>query len=254
MLASERQKIILEELKKNNTVKASNLVNKFGITIETARHDLTVLQNQGYARRVYGGAVLVDSVNREPLYLVREEAHANEKKSIGKAAAALISSGDSIILDSGTTALQIARHIKTIPNLTVFTTSVPIINELANSDATVIVAGGILKKDELSTFGPLVNEALKNIFVNKAFLSATGVTTAFGVSYFHFENTLFCQLALNQAEKAILVADSSKFGGNALSIGAPLSSFHTIITDSGLSKEYADEIEKAEIELITTQP
>ncbi|MDR2267069.1 MAG: DeoR/GlpR family DNA-binding transcription regulator, partial [Christensenellaceae bacterium] len=127
MLAQERRNYIIEMLKENNIVKVNELAKKFNITIETARHDLSILQDQGYVSRIYGGAVPLTSIARETQLNVRENSQRNQKISIGKAAAALIKPGETIFIDNGSTCLELARCVKNIPNLTVCSASIPVL-------------------------------------------------------------------------------------------------------------------------------
>lgn len=119
----ERRNQIVELINQKRTIKNTELIERFGISIETVRRDLEYLENQGCLQRVYGGAVLKTSLGSEPEYNSRSKDHADEKNVIAAAAARLVEPGDSIFLGVGTTVQAMAQYLKNIPNLTAFTNS-----------------------------------------------------------------------------------------------------------------------------------
>ena len=110
MLAQERHQIIIDLINKNRVVKVQDLMSMFNVSIETVRRDLDYLESQGYLRQVYGGAVISKRLADEPSYSFREVAHLEEKKLIGKKCAELIEDGESLIIDLGTTTLEVAKN------------------------------------------------------------------------------------------------------------------------------------------------
>ena len=135
MLARERHEIIIETLKNTHIIKITDIVKRFDVSNETARRDLEALQNQKLVKRIYGGAVLTAPPSAEQ-YISRPMISQREKSAIGRACAAMINDGDTILIDTGTTMLEVARNLNHF-NITVITNSLPIINELASSNATV---------------------------------------------------------------------------------------------------------------------
>jgi DeoR/GlpR family transcriptional regulator of sugar metabolism len=253
MLAQERRNYIIEMLKENNIVKVNELAKKFNITIETARHDLSILQDQGYVSRIYGGAVPLTSIARETQLNIRENSQRNQKISIGKAAAALIKPGETIFIDNGSTCLELARCVKNIPNLTVCSASIPVLSELVNSDATLIMCGGVVRKGEQAASGALTVNMMDSIYVNKVFTSCSGITVGFGVSSFNIDDAELAKKAISQADYAVLLADSSKFGYNALSIYASIETFSSIVTDRDISEKHTEAIRKLGVDLIIAE-
>jgi len=250
MLSEERRNEILEIIYRNKVIKIKDITEKYGISVATARRDLDILEEQLYVKRIYGGAAALTPSGTEPLSIIREAENRAKKIAIGKAAAELVNEGDTVLLDIGTTTLEVARNLKKVKDLTVLTSSVTIMLELANSGVTVYSLGGKLRPHELSMSGSITLNALEQFRVQKAFIGAAGVTFEEGISDFNYEETQVRLLAISRAKEAILVVDSSKFGINAFAVTCPLSAFHTIVTDPDLPKSYEDGIRDRKIGLI----
>lgn len=254
MLSEERRNKIIDIVQRDKIIKIDDITEKFNVSVATARRDLDVLQEQQFLKRIYGGAVAVTPPGMEPLFYTRELKNRDKKIAIGKAAAELVEEGDTIILDIGTTTLEIARNLKKKNNLTVITNSLTIMNVLANSNVTVYSLGGKVRPHELSTSGSITISALEQFWVQKTFIGAAGVTFDEGVSDFNYEENQVRVLAIKRAKKSILVADSSKFGINAFAITCPLEYFQTVITDVGVPNQFVEGIRDRGIELIQVQP
>jgi DeoR/GlpR family transcriptional regulator of sugar metabolism len=254
MLSEERRNKILEILQHDKIIKIKDITDNFNVSVATARRDLDILQEQQYIKRIYGGAAPVTPSGTEPLFYTREMKNKAEKIAIAKAAADLVEEGDTIVLDIGTTTLEVARNLKKINNITVITSSLTIMNELANSNVTVYSLGGKIRPHELSMSGSITINALEQFCVQKAFIGAAGVTFNEGISDFNYEETQVRLMAIKRSKQSILVADSTKFGSNAFAITCPLEYFHTIITDVNLPQVFITGIQDRKIELIMVQP
>ena len=148
MLAQERHALILDILREKKIIRISDIATQFGISNLTARRDLDALQAQQLIRRVHGGAVLLEQENgrgpgQAPVRPRGRNAQREEIRAIGKLAASLIRDGDVVFLGTGTTVLEVARHMRRLSNLTVMTNSLAVINELADSGNTIYVLGVI---------------------------------------------------------------------------------------------------------------
>jgi DeoR family fructose operon transcriptional repressor len=254
MLSEERRNKILEIVNHDKIIKIDDITEKFNISVATARRDLDILEEQLYIKRIYGGAALVMPSGTEPLFFTREMENRTEKIAIGKAAAEMVVEGDTIYIDTGTTTLEVARNLMKINNITVLTSSLTIMNELANSNVTVYSLGGKIRPHELSMSGSIAINALEQFCVEKAFIGAAGVTFNEGISDFNYEEAQVRLMAIKRAKQSILVADSSKFGNNAFARTCSLDYFHTIITDINLPKVFVDGIKDRKINLISVQP
>ncbi len=251
MLSTERQQVILELIEKNGQIEVADLVERFDVSEMTIRRDLDVLDRKGLLRRVHGGAVSNRGRSYEPSFLSRSVKNIEEKKRIGKAAANLIQSGDSILLDVGTTTLEIARHLHHRQNLTIITPCFQIASILVEYPGIrLILTGGILRPGELSLVGHLAERAIRDFYVDKLFLGAAGVDLEAGFTEFNLEDTLIKQVMLSRAKDITVVADSSKFGQVAFTAIAPLQAANRIITDKNLSQKIVSKIQELGIELV----
>ncbi len=257
MLAQERQNAILETLmQRGGVIKMTEIVSQFGVSNETARRDLETLQDQNLVKRVYGGAILADrrvSIDLSPLPSEPRQGQA-ERAAIGKAAAELVHEGETVILSSGTTILQVARNLKRLHSLTVLTNSLAVINELIGTNFDIYVLGGKLDLNELNMSGQMGLRAIQSVFVDKTFIGAGGITFKYGISDYSNDDASIREEMINRANQTILVAHSEKFGSNAFSLGSPLERINTVVSDTNLSKEYVTGIREMGIELILTQP
>ena len=256
MLQKERQNKIIELLKQQKTVKIKELAELFDVSIITIRRDFDILEESGVIKKIYGGAMLVETTPAEivqPFFSARIEKHRAEKLLVASAAAALVQNGDTIVLDIGTTCFEVAKQLKKHSDVTVLTNSLPILNELVGTDLTVYSLGGLLRSGELALCGSVAMNSLKDFCVNKAFISAAGITLENGLTNHNRDNAKLCAAIVDRADQTILVTDSSKFDRNAFAVVGPLECVDTIITDSGISQEYADEIRQRGIQLIIAE-
>ncbi|MBO4388430.1 MAG: DeoR/GlpR transcriptional regulator [Spirochaetales bacterium] len=241
MLARERRNEILKTLRGNGgLIKMKEIISHYGVSHETARRDIEALQDKGYVKRIFGGAILNSKMM--PLDFTigsdTEERGMEEREAIGLVASTLINEGESVLLANGTTVLEVARHLKRFKHLTIITNSLPVINELIGTDFDIYVLGGKIDNNELNMSGYLGVQSLQNIYADKAFIGAGGVTLDHGISDYSIYDASLREEIVRHAGSVILVTHSEKFGNNAFSIGIPLNSVSTIVTDKGLSGEY----------------
>lgn len=254
MLRKERQKQILDMLNKQDMVKIPELAKAFDVSVITIRRDLDEMVTAGWIQKVYGGAVLAPQAAAEPeaqrLFHARLAQNHREKMMIGRAAAKLVKDGEIIALNIGTTALEVAKNLGRFEDLTVLTNSIPILNQLANTRLDVYSLGGKLRGNELALHGSLAFKALNDFCVDKAFIGAGGVTLKNGITDHNLDSAELSTVIASRSRQTILITDSRKFGRDASVVIGPLNCVETIITDSGISQEYADGIRQAGIELI----
>ena len=240
MLAAERQSIIMDILQKDKIIKISDIANRFSVSNETARRDLEFLQDTQQVKRIYGGAILQEDKLKEPQFSPRTTNLRSQKSAIGQVAASMIHSGETIILDIGSTTLEIARHLSHLSNITVLTNSLPIINELANTNVNLFCLGGRLNSDELSMSGKITSDALQSFFVDRAFIGAGGITLDGGISDYHSEEAAVRQAIIKRANQVILVADSGKFGSNAFASVCGFDKIDVVISDDNLPEYFQE--------------
>ena len=253
-MQKERTDRILALLRKQGMVKIPDLAKALAVSVITIRRDLDKLVAAGLIQKVYGGAILTPQANPEPeaqrLFHARLAHNHREKMMIGMAAAKLVKDGETIILNIGTTALEVAKHLGTYEDLTVLTNSIPILSQLANTTLNVYSLGGKLRGSQLALHGSLAFKALNDFCVDKAFIGAGGITLKNGITDHNLDSAELCTAIASRSRQTILVTDSSKFGKDASVIVGPMTCVDTIVTDSGISQEYANGIRQAGIELI----
>ncbi|WP_325213787.1 DeoR/GlpR family DNA-binding transcription regulator [Oscillibacter sp.] len=252
MLPYERQALLLERFQSGHVMSAEDIMNHFGVSIATARRDLKRLEDQHHVKKVYGGAVLIDQNEDAPLR-DRMILHSEQKAAIGRAAADLVNDGDFILLDSGTTNRQVAIALKKKRGLTVVTNSLLAADELINSDVSLIVLGGQLRKEELSLVGPSVVDMLDNYQASKCFISVSGLSLSYGMSDFLADEVAVKKKFLQRSCQIYLTADSSKFDYVAPRHVCGLTDADAIITDGDLPQETADKYRAAGCRLILAE-
>lgn len=250
MISRERQHKILDMMQKKKVIKITDITSAFNVSVETARRDLHILESQNLCKKIYGGAALISPISSEPSYSTREVIHSIEKTAIGKKAAELVLDGKTIILDVGTTIIELARSIKDKNNVIVLTNSLSIVNELANSDVSLHIMGGKMNPSFLSMSGSLTLSALKQFYVDIAFIGAGGITLEDGVSDYNIEEAQVRKFSIERAKKTVLLADSSKFGTNAFAMVCPLEDVDIIVTDWNIDKKVLESLREQKIEVL----
>jgi DeoR family transcriptional regulator, aga operon transcriptional repressor len=250
---SSRRERIVALLREQNSVQIPALAELFAVSTQTVRKDLNFLDAKGLCTRSSGGALLrLGALSPvEEAIDVRRRRYAEEKARIGKAAAQLLGWGESILLDSGTTTLQVARHLHPAQPLVVVTNDVGIMNDLAARESVQLVfLGGTLRRKNLSFYGTQTERALEGLHVDKLFLAADGIDTDKGITT-HFEpeallNRLMCQAA----REIIVVADSSKFGRVCLHKILEPRGISKLVTDASISAVARAALERVGVEVI----
>ena len=246
MILDQRRDEILQIIEEKGFASLQELVTKLGASESTVRRDLEYLDGIGQIRRTRGGAAYTGE-SLTP-FEVRKESEATEKSKIGKAVADMIGPGETILLDGGTTTLELAKALVG-KRLQVVTNSLPIANLLAQqSSIELILIGGYLYPRTGVALGPMAEATLANLNVPRVIMSAGGITEK---GLFNSNSLLVeCERRMiKAAEEVWVVADSSKFGRSALTFLCELSSVTRIIVDSGLSHSWRDVIQKAGVQL-----
>ena len=172
MLIEERRQHLLARIQRDGRALVGELSEQLGISrIITIRKDLEHLQSKGLIQRTHGGALSIQSgALFDPSLLEKEKRHLKEKQRIAAAAVKLVSEGQCVILDSGTTTTVIARALRQFSRLTIITNAVNIAAELTNTDFEVILTGGTLRKNSFSLVGPLAEDVLRDMHADIFFL------------------------------------------------------------------------------------
>jgi DeoR family transcriptional regulator of aga operon len=254
---SKRRERILSLLREQGSVQVDELSTRFHVSTQTIRQDLNFLEKLGTAARSYGGAVLRDGQQApapEAALETKRGLNSAEKLSIGKLAASLIQSGESIILDSGTTTLQIANQIPSGLDITVVTNDLAIANELAGREGLqLLMLGGALRRKNMSLFGTQAERAVQELSVDKLFLGVDGFDMHKGVTT-HFEaEAILNRMMCDAAREIIVVTDSSKFGKVCLHKIIEPGRISKLITDARVSPEVLEELTKLDVEVLRAE-
>ena len=250
LLAEERRRKILQMIEKEGQVTITGLAAHFGVSAVTARADLDALSTNGIIMRSHGGALKREQSTDYPLRL-KAPLHRSEKVRIGRAAAELVRPGETVILDSGTTTVEIAAHLKVLNlrPLTVITHALNIALELADAPGvSVIVVGGLLRPVSHSLVGPQAEAMLANLHADLFFLAVDGLDLEAGPST---PDVLEAQLNSSMARAAkeiVVVADSSKLGRQSVSRIGPIK-IDRLITDRRAPAEFVDALRKRGVQV-----
>jgi DeoR/GlpR family transcriptional regulator of sugar metabolism len=250
LLAKERQDQILQYLIQDGKVKVIPLAEELGVTTETIRRDLDILESEGHLRRVYGGAIRSTYEHGEPTFEQRETINAEGKQKIGEIAASLIQDGDMIALDVGTTMIEMVKSIRGKKNITVLTNSLAVgvhLSEALSSgrfNGKVIFLGGELNPDQNSITGPLCENMLEQFHLDKAFLSVGGVSFKTGITDYDVNESHISKMFSTAASQTIVLADHSKIGVQAFSKIMPINEVDIIVSDVSCPEEWTNELMK----------
>lgn len=251
-----RRDKILEMIKEDGTVTVKMLTGAFDLTEATIRSDLRVLQQQGYIQRYHGGATLLDGKQNTLAMLLARQTQLKEKDAIGRLAASFIESGDTIILDSGTTTTAIANHLGHLKKLSVITTAVNIALQLGGEPGVnILLTGGTFKFPTLSTSGEKAAGFFENMLAEKLFLATACVSPRAGLS-FPSETDIKLKTAMIQSANTVfVVADSTKIDKVSMfALPCEWSKLHYLITDNGISAESKAAFEALGVKVLVAQP
>jgi len=232
----ERMRGIMKILGKENRVLIADLCKTFNTTAVTIRKDLDILESEGALKRTHGGAILYKPLFHGLALNEKEKLNSEEKERIANEAIKLISEGDVIILDSGSTTTQLARKMKNLKGITVITNAVNIALELANSEFEIILTGGALQKNSSTLVGPFAEDALRKISADKLFHGVDGVDYEIGLTTPDITEANTSRIMMQRAGENILLVDSSKFGRRSLGVICQIKEIDKIITTKEMSK------------------
>jgi len=253
MLPSERQKKIVELLAEKDVITIAEFMLTFNISIETVRRDLAILEKQGSIQKIYGGAKIKAVTFGEPTMENRMINRLLQKDAIGRKCSEFIHDGDCIFIDSGSTTYHIAKHLTNKKNLTIITSSIPVVNELMNTDFEIIIIGGKIRHNERSvvTYDYIFNFSQLNI--QKSFICAGGITVENGISDFNMQEAVTRKTIIERSKEVFVAADSSKFHKDVTINIAPLSKISYLITDSHLDKNTVNRFKKTKTTLFLAE-
>jgi DeoR family transcriptional regulator of aga operon len=251
-----RSTAILTALQQTGSVSVEDLSAQLDVSQMTVRRDLDLLEKQGLLRRTHGGAVSIEPFFYEPFrndrsFQAQVEKFAQEKRRIGRAAAALIERGETIALTPGTTTTEVVRGLPLNYDITVVTNTVNVAMELSmRKDLKIFVTGGHLHGDWFSLIGPSAAQSLANLLISTVFIGADGIDAKWGASCFSPEEAHLNSIMVRHARRKVGVMDHSKFGvvtGWRICKTADLS---VLVTDTDATDVMVQPFEKAQVRVL----
>jgi DeoR family transcriptional regulator of aga operon len=250
-LTGERRRQIGEILARHGRVTVKELSKLFRVTAVTIRSDLDTMARDGLLIRDRGGAIAHTSTTLAVAFEKRAIQNREQKRLIGRMASSLVNDRETIILDAGSTVMELAHSLPSDKPFTVVTTALNIAARVgALPNVNVLIAGGSLSRETISTVGALAERDLENLVVDKLFLSTQAFDAEHGLTDDSFDIARVKAAMIRSARRVILLADSSKWGKSAFAKIAPLGEIDVLITDSGISKDAERAIQRFGIEVM----
>jgi DeoR family transcriptional regulator, fructose operon transcriptional repressor len=251
MLPTERRLAIVDEIRRQPMVRADELARRFEVSVETVRRDLRALQRDGVLDLVYGGATRARHRSAEGSFLQRSGSHLERKKAIARLAAELIEPGETIVLDVGTTALEVARALPETWRGRVLTCSVPVAVELGERPRTeVLLSGGRVREGDLALSGSHAQAFFADYYADRAFLGSGGVHPEAGLTDYHPDEVDARRVVVENAERSYVLADSSKLGVIAVRKVCDLDRITAVLTDGEENYDAAEALRAAGVEIV----
>jgi DeoR/GlpR family transcriptional regulator of sugar metabolism len=253
--AHERREQIARLVDEDQRVGVSDLTARFGVTDASIRRDLILLEGAGRLRRVHGGAVSLAAKLAGGVFANKLRVHREEKARIAAAAARLVSPGEIVLFDSGTTVAQVAMQmppaLRAPSAITVVTYSLPVVDEIGGWDAPhLVVVGGLYLPEYRAFVGPGTIEGLRTLTADTIFLGCDGLTVEAGLTTPHVLVAEVGSVATSRSRRVVAVADGSKLGRQGFTTIVPLSDVDMLITDAGADPERVAEIRAAGVEVL----
>jgi len=246
-----RRAKILDQLEEAGHVTTDSLSKLFRVSEVTIRNDLLHFEKKGLLHRTRGGALRDQRVSIDRDLKEKSRKHLIEKLRIAKKARELISDGDTIILDSGTTTQEIAKRLTDVSDLTVITNGLNVAAEIArNPHVRLIMPGGMLRENSLSQVGGLAESTIRQYNCDKLFLGVDGIDTSYGISTPNFEEAHLNTVMIEIAQELIVVTDSSKFFKKCFAFIAPVSRISTLITDKNIPESEYTKLQNLGVRII----
>lgn len=242
----------MQYLKEREIASIDELCKEFDISKSTVRRDIDELETQGIIKKVYGGVVLVKTEENNVVPIsVREINLIEEKKKIAKVAAEMINDNDVVIIDAGSTTVQMIKFLGAKKNITIITNSISVINDaIPCEELNIILTGGNLLRDTNSLVGIDAINIIKSLNARIAFIGATGISLTRGISNSSMIEAEIKKAMIRSADKIILMVDNTKFDVASLVTFAELDYIDEIITDVTPDEKYENYFRKNNIKLI----
>jgi len=252
-MTNQRRAQIADLVRERGSMRVTELAELFQVSEVTIRNDLVQLEKDGELMRDRGGAVPgVAPRQITSLLAVEQRAHlqTEQKRRVARAAAALVKPGDTIIMDAGTTVVEMVPFLVDITPLTVVTNALNVVLEVAaKTEARIILLGGTFNREASSSIGSITERMLGDLVVQKAFLGTQAFDLENGLTDTTLEIAEVKRAMIRAARRTVLLTDSTKLGRSGFIKVAPLTAMHTVICDDGLPAEMRSALEQLGIEV-----
>lgn len=249
MFAHERQHQIVALLETEQRLGLDALQKAFGVSAATLRRDLTHLQRIGKLVRTHGGVTHASLGAGEPAFERKVRTAAGAKAKIAAAASRLVPANATLFLDAGTTTLELGRMLLARDDLTIFTNSLPLLNERRSGRSSLIAIGGELREISRAFVGSLAMDWLKHLRFDFAFVGASGLDPNDGASTTELMEAAIKKEAIARARRAVLLADASKWGNAAPIRFGAWKDFSDLVTDGRPARGEREALNRARVEL-----
>lgn len=252
-IPAERQKKMMEYIEANTSAQIHELAEKFHVSEATVRRDLDDLDQQGALKRTHGGAIKVDrSTAYESMYSEKIGQMLEEKHRIANSAAQMVHTGDTVLIDSGTTTFFIAQALSHHENLTIITNDLYIAYQTPlHPSSTLIVTGGTRRQGRQELVGTVTENFIRDTHVDIAFIGVDGIDLTGGATNANFAEVGVKRLMLEAAARGVIVADHSKFGRIALARICDIKEASLILTDTGIDGDMLTRLKKLGVQMET---
>lgn len=242
IFAEERKQLIVELVNRKIKTTVAELVERFSVSPATIRNDLRELEFAGLIKRTHGGAISNKKTTFDKPYKERLVERKEEKHAIGALAAAMVQEGDKVILDTGTTTIEVAMLIAEIPDITIVTCDLEIAYYLnANSNARLLVTGGFMRPNFNTLYGQIAINSMEGINVDKAFISVEGISLEKGATNTDISMAQLKAKFVECAEQVIVLCDHAKLGKSAFMRFANAEDIDVIVTDEYANMEMVEQ-------------
>ena len=250
----ERKKHIIELLKQGKPLVVNELAKKFNVSEMTIHRDLNKLQQQGHIERTYGGAVPAERMEFEFDFASRRASNQKAKKAIAQEALKFVQPGQRLILDTGTTTLELAYLLKDFENLTVITPSLAVASVLQfSSGIQTVLLGGIIRKGSPDLTGVVAEKVLDMFMVDIAFQGADGIGLNGELFNTDMRIAKVDQKMRKRANQTYVLCDSSKIGKIDFASNGSLAEVNALITDNGITPDQFQSLKKICSEIIVSK-
>lgn len=249
LLSPERERLIANALGEGAKT-IFELSENLEVSEATIRRDLLSLEAQGKIRRVHGGAELLNFPQSEPVFTEKASINRVEKEQIASLALSFINDSDTIYIDGGSTALELAKRLNERRGLTVITNSLMAAAELMESQHKLIIVGGEFRHLSRTLVGPLTAPILNALRIGKAFLGTISLDTVSGIATTDPSEAFTKELVMKRSDRVFVMADSSKLSASSLAVSGTLDDIDVVITDSKIPQKALKALKARKIDVV----